>query len=167
MSVTAAQDHGLIQDFTDATIDVLKTMAFFEVGSKNADGAPPDQADGPLNGYRDITGVLGFSGSRTGSILLTLSEKLALQIVGGMLDTQLTTIDSVVCDGIGELVNMISGSAKTRLQSKGLDFVLSIPHTIVGPNHLITAPASTRRTRIEFTSNNGDFYIDVFIKQEN
>jgi chemotaxis protein CheX len=167
MSVTNTKSQTFIQDFIDATVDVLTTMAFFEVETRNVKEMVTGSGAPSVTSCRDITGVLGFSGSRAGSILLTLSEKLGLQLVGGMLGTELSQIDYVVRDGVGELVNMIAGGAKTRLQTKGLDFVLSIPHTVVGQNHQITAPASARRTRIEFISGTDTFFVEICMKEGN
>jgi len=114
----------------------------------------------------DITGVLGFSGGRKGSILVTFSDRIALAAVGGMLGMTLTEINADVRDGIAELVNMIAGGAKTRLQKKGVNFDLSIPNTVIGANHQITAPAGTSRTRIDFVSDDGEFFIEVYLKEE-
>ena len=114
----------------------------------------------------DITGVIGFSGGRQGSILISLSDAIALSAVGGMLGMELEEIDSDVRDGVAELVNMIAGGAKTKVQEKGFDFELSIPNTVIGANHQITAPASSSRTRMDFGTPSGDFFIEVYLKHQ-
>lgn len=156
----------LIRDIVEATSDVLSTMASFEVRAKEfvQSNGTPECLD--ITACMDITGILGFSGGRKGSVLITFTEVIALKIVGGMLGVTLSKIDAEVRDGVGEIVNMIAGGAKTILQRKGVFFDLSIPNTIIGQNHQITAPASAVRTRIDFESCAGDFFIEVYLKED-
>jgi len=114
----------------------------------------------------DITAVLGFSGGRKGSLLVSFPQNIAFRAVGGMLGIEFNTIDSDVRDGVSELVNIIAGGAKTKLQAKGIDFELSIPNTIIGKQHQITAAASTSRTHVDFDSNLGSFFIEVYFKED-
>jgi len=83
-----------------------------------------------------------------------------------MLGIEFTEIDADVRDGVSELVNMVAGGAKTKLQAKGIDFALSIPNTVIGPHHQIAPGASTTRTRVEFESDLGSFIIEVYLKQD-
>jgi len=166
MSAITVQHESLIQDFIDVTVEVLSTMASFDARVADIrDIHGPGEENGVAS-CLDITAVLGFSGGRQGSLLITFSKDTALSAVGGMLGMELAELDGDVRDGIGELVNMIAGGAKTRLQSKGLNFELSIPNTVMGSNHKITTPASASRTRIDFTSEAGDFFVEVYLKDE-
>ena len=80
MTVMLEHSEGLIQDFVDVTIDVMATMAFFDVKKKDAYDVDNDCDALCVTTCYDITGVLGFSGDRTGSLVLTLSEELALAV---------------------------------------------------------------------------------------
>ena len=165
MSATKVNNE-FFDDFIDSTVVVLATMASIEVT-----GSKVREVDGSSNGIDitsclDITGILGFSGGRRGSLLVTFPQTISLKAVGGMLGMEFTEIDSDVTDGVGELVNMIAGGIKTKLQAKGTDFQLSIPNTIVGPSHHITAPGSTTRTRIDFETDLGNFFIEVYLKED-
>ena len=159
--------ESVIQDFIDVTVEVLSTMAQLEVTPKGVQEIEGDSSLMAVTACMDITGVLGFSGGKQGSILVTFPERMALSAVGGMLGMEFTEVDGDVRDGVGEIVNMIAGSAKTRLQNRGINFELSIPNTVVGANHQIAAPASTRRTRIDFNSTSGGFFIEVYLKDQN
>jgi chemotaxis protein CheX len=157
----------LVQDFIDVSVEVMDTMASYAI--KPTRVVEPDVGRGEkleVTACLDITGILGFSGGRKGSILVTFSKESALSAVGGMLGMEFTEMDADVRDGIGELVNMIAGGAKTKLQAKGIDFILSIPNTVIGPKHQITAPASTSRTRIDFETPDGEFFVEVYLKEE-
>lgn len=166
MSTNSVQIVNFSQDFIDTTREVFSTMAAMEVESKGVIEIDGSTECKDITSCMDITGILGFSGGRKGCILLSLPESCALKAVGGMLGIEFEEIDSDVRDGISELVNMIAGGAKTKLQSKGISFDLSIPNTVVGPSHQITAPASTRRTHLDFGSAAGDFFIEVYLKEE-
>lgn len=156
----------LVQDFIDTTKEVLETMANAKVtslGSREIDGTLKDL---DVTACMDITGVLGFSGGRRGSVLVTFSAETAMKFVGGMLGMEFEEMDGDVRDGVGELVNMIAGGAKTKLQAKGIDFQLSIPNTVIGSNHQITAPQSSTRVCMDFESEAGSFFIEVYLKQD-
>ncbi len=164
MSGNIITKDNLIHDFIDVTADVLSTMASFDIEATQV-----RQINGNGNDITtcfDITGVLGFSGGRKGSLLVSFPENIAFRAVGGMLGIEFTEIDADVRDGVSELVNMVAGGAKTKLQAKGIDFALSIPNTVVGPHHQIAPGASTTRTRVEFESDLGSFFIEVYLKQD-
>ncbi len=168
MSVNIVKSEDLLQDFIDVTIEVLSTMACYDVQVDIVEevGNNSNGADVDITNCMDITGILGFSGDRKGSLLLAFTEEIALATVGGMLGMEFSEMDSDVRDGVGELVNMIAGGAKTRLQLKGIDFELSIPNTIIGRQHKITSPAATSRSRINFNSEKGNFFIEVYLKED-
>lgn len=162
MSENVLQTENLVADFIDVTRQVLSQISALEVTVKEI-----KEVNGTLGTEcMDITGILGFSGGRQGSIIMTFSEKLALRIVGGMLGIEFEEFDTDVRDGIGELVNIVAGGAKTRLQNRGINFELSIPNTILGRDHKITAATITNRTRIEFESPVGSFFIEVCLKDD-
>lgn len=166
MSANVVQNENFSQDFIDTTHEVFSTMAAMEVESKGVIEIGGTAETKDITSCMDITGILGFSGGRKGCILVSLPESCALSAVGGMLGIEFDSIDADVRDGVSELVNMIAGGAKTKLQNKGMSFELSIPNTVVGQSHQITAPANTKRTRLEFGSPAGDFFIEVYLKEE-
>ncbi len=166
MSGNLVQTENFAQDFIDTTHEVFSTMAAMEVEPKGVIEIDGTTECKDVTSCMDITGILGFSGGRKGCILVSLPAPCALKAVGGMLGIEFDEIDSDVTDGISELVNMIAGGAKTKLQSKGISFDLSIPNTVVGQSHQITAPASSRKSHLEFGSPAGDFFIEVYLKEE-
>lgn len=155
-----------IKDFIDVTGEVLSTMASFDVKAIEVQEINGNGHSKDITACFDITGVLGFSGGRKGSLLVSFPESIALRTVGGMLGIEFTEIDADVRDGVSELVNMIAGGAKTKLQGKGIDFELSIPNTVIGEDHQITAAASTTRTRVDFDSDLGNFFMEVYLKED-
>ena len=165
MSDNIIAKDNLVQDFIDVTGEVLATMASFDCKAKEVQEVNGKSEFKDITACLDITGVLGFSGGRRGSLLVSFPKDIAFRTVGGMLGIEFTEIDADVRDGVSELVNMIAGGAKTKLQAKGIDFELSIPNTIIGDNHQITA-AATSRTRVEFESDSGNFFMEVYLKED-
>ncbi len=166
MSDNILAKDNLVRDFIDVTEEVLSAMASFDVKAREVQEINGKTDFKDITACLDITGILGFSGGRRGSLLVSLSESIAFKAVGAMLGIEFTEIDADVRDGISELVNIIAGGAKTKLQGKGIDFELSIPNTVVGKCHQITAGASATRTRIDFDSDLGSFFIEVYLKED-
>ena len=159
-------NESFIEDIIDVTRDVLLTMADFDAEARKVEHIIHDATEVDVTDCFDITSVLGFSGGRKGSILISLTQKAAFRAVGGMLGMEIQELSNDVTDGVGELVNMIAGGAKTRLQSKGVEFDLSIPNTVIGMSHQISVSVSMLRSRIDFASPHGDFFMEVFIKED-
>ncbi|HEX9654808.1 MAG TPA: chemotaxis protein CheX [bacterium] len=166
MSAYIIQAERIIDDFIKAVDEVFSQMAAVTIQVEDVEEIDGQTDCMDVTTCMDITGILGFSGGRRGSILVTFSEAVALKAVGGMLDMEFNDINADVRDGVGEIVNIIAGTAKTRLQPKGISFDLSIPNTIIGFNHQITAPASTSRTRVRFTTIYGNFFLEVNLKED-
>ncbi len=165
MSKHLLGNESFTQDFIEVTIEVLFTMTGLDVESSGFYEIEGHSQGLDVTSCMDITGILGFSGGRRGSVLLTFKEETALKAVGGMLGMEFKEIDYYVRDGVGELVNMIAGGAKAKLQPKGLDFELSIPNTISGPAHKLSAPDSAVRTRLDFTSPAGIFFAEIYLQE--
>ncbi len=160
------KEESVVGDFIDATVEVLSTMASIHATPTAVREINGGAEHGSVTRCLDVTGLLGFSGERRGSMLVTFPKQLALRAVGGMLGTTCDTICHDVRDGVGEIVNMIAGRAKTRLQDKGVNFDLSIPNAVVGPDHRIAAPLETARTRIDFEADRERFFVEVYLKEE-
>lgn len=61
-----------------------------------------------------------------------------MQIAKNMLPGgEITTIDGMVIDLVGELANMVLGGAKSDLENQGYFFQLSLPTIILGCDYLV------------------------------
>ena len=120
-----------INPFLEATISVIKTMAFVEV----TPGKPYIKKGNSSSG--DISGIVGITGEAEGSLCITFSKDCILGVIGRMFDEKLKEINDEVKDAVGELTNMISGDSRRRLQDLGYNFQGAIPSVISGPGHEI------------------------------
>ncbi len=150
------------------TTEVLSTMCSVNADIKNVEEIGPESGSLDTTCCLDITGMLGFSASNelVGSILITFQLDVALAIVGGMHGCSREEAKTDVIDGISELVHIITGSIKTKLQEQAIDLHCSIPNIVTGIDVQISVPASTIRKRINFKSAEGDFFFEIVFKED-
>ncbi|MBF0241812.1 MAG: chemotaxis protein CheX [Desulfamplus sp.] len=148
-------DVKLINPFINATLNVLETMAFMRV----TPGKPYLKKDNMAKG--DVTGVIGLTGVANGTISVTFQEKCILAIVSNMLGEKMEHLDADIADAVGELTNMISGQARRELEEIGKIFKAAIPSVIMGRSHSIAHYTNGPRIAISFSTDNGDFTIEV------
>jgi chemotaxis protein CheX len=111
---------------------------------------------------------MGLSGAASGSVVISLPSKLAIEIVGAMLgDDMGNTLTPEVGDGVGEIINMIAGQAKASLTKTKYHFQISIPTVVMGQGHEITHRQGTPNIVVLFTTEAGDdFAIQVCLSPE-
>jgi chemotaxis protein CheX len=63
----------------------------------------------------DVSGVIGFSGSIKGMLVIGMDKPVAFATAEALLGYLPTDIDAEVFDMVGELANMIGGNAKERM----------------------------------------------------
>jgi chemotaxis protein CheX len=147
-----------INPFLEATISVLKTMAFLEP----IPGNPYIKKGGVASG--DISGIVGITGEAEGSLCLSFSKACILFIISKMLGEEQKEINEEVKDAVGELTNMISGDSRRRLQEIGHSFQGAIPSVISGPGHEVKHITRGPILSIPFTTQAGDFIVEVCFK---
>ncbi len=145
-----------IRPFLEATLNVLKTMAFIE--------AKPDKPYLKKEGgpHGDVTGLIGMAGQEvSGSMALVFTNSTILQIASAMLGEEFTEVNQDVLDCVGELTNMISGGARAGLAKLGMRFEMAIPNMIKGSNHLVEHKTKAPIVIIPFEIDSGTFYIEA------
>ncbi len=147
-----------INPFLEATISVIKTMAFVEV----TPGKPYIKKGNASNG--DISGIVGITGEAEGSLCITFSKDCILGVIGRMFDEKLKEINEEVKDAVGELTNMISGDSRRRLQELGYNFQGAIPSVISGAGHEIKHVTKGPILSVPFSSPSGNFTLEVCLK---
>lgn len=162
-SVKPMLDAKLVNAIMEATSDVLTTMAATQVQLKELQ----PQVDYKPTG--DISSVMGLSGENgEGMIALSFSLSLANKLVSRLLgvgEHSLSGEDRV--DGIGELVNMISGRAKIAISDNGADpYRLTLPSIILGANHEVASrPKNAPYLVLLFDVEGDTFAVQVAFKQ--
>lgn len=141
----------LIAPFVDATKETFKTLAAMDLRRRAIyikDG---------FEMYGEVSGVIGLSGTTTGTCSLSLQASLAEDMVRAMLmmpeNEELPESD--IRDGIGELINMIAGAAKTKLSTTRYKFNITLPTIISGGKHEIFHRNSTHCVVVVFENAQG------------
>jgi chemotaxis protein CheX len=106
-----------------------------------------------------VSGVVGLSGNAVGTVVLSLSEEVALKAASVMLMAEATTLDADVIDAVGELANMVAGAAKSELEEYHL--MVSLPNVVTGANHEVRFPSNVRPISVPFTSEWGPLSLEV------
>lgn len=147
-------DVELAKPFIKAAVDVLSTMAFVQPKV----GKPYVKKNNTAVG--DVTGLVGLTGDKHGSVSMSFDKKCAVNIVKNMLGDEIDDIMQDVKDAVGELTNMISGQARAGLAERGLVFEGSTPSVIMGDSHTISHVAKTPIMAIPFSTDHGGFTIE-------
>lgn len=146
-------DVNYINPFVTAAISVFSKML----------GCPLSRRELRLKSLHqpeyDVSGVIGLSGKAAGTVVLSLSREIALNAAGALLGQRPQTIDADVSDAVGELTNIIAGTAKARLAE--LEMSVSLPTVITGRHHIVNFPSGAPPICIDFTSPWGPLSLEV------
>lgn len=155
---TSAPTSTMTADYVNPVISATKDVFEMMLGcTPKRSGLQLKGADTPSH---DISAVIGVSGSSSrGTIVLSFSKSVAIQALERILETVVSEINAEVCDAVGELANMVAGSAKAQLAH--LDLSIGIPNIVVGPNHRVVYSSEMQPICILFTSEIGEFLIEV------
>lgn len=157
-------DAQLVNTVIQATTEVLGTMAQTQVSYKSVNA----QADYTPSG--DISAVIGISGQTgEGVFALSFSLNMASLIVSRLLGIDQKSLSSEDrCDGVGEMVNMISGNVKRVLsQSSSEVYKLSLPSVIQGKDHTISCgPKNCPYLVVHFEAEGETFSLQVSFKKD-
>jgi chemotaxis protein CheX len=167
MEINDRIEERLIQPFINATLTVLRTMAFTEAHAKPPYLKNENVAKG------DVSGVIGMTGDASGSLSVSFPEATILAIVSNMFAEEMAEVDDEIRDAVGEITNMISGQARKELEELGTSLESAIPTVISGQNHTIKHITSYpivaitfRLDRGEFCAGTEEFTIEVCLEEE-
>jgi chemotaxis protein CheX len=145
-----------VNPFIISTINTFDMM----VKSKPVAGKPAVKTE-PFPSY-DVSGIIGLSGDAQGCIAISFPKVVALRIVSIMLETEVKVVGNELTDGIGELANIIAGSAKQHLE--GLNLTISLPNVVIGKDHILGAQKGVPTIVVPFTCSIGKFSMEVALR---
>ncbi len=146
----------LINPFISATLDLMSTMANLQVTRKELFLKKNYRLFG------DISGIMNFSGKINGAVVVSFNEDLACEIVGRILGTAPETITSEeLKDGVGEIINIISGNAKALLSGTEFGHEITLPAVVTGMGHEIRHPQNAPCIVVIFEASGRPFAIQV------
>jgi chemotaxis protein CheX len=153
-------DKRLINAFIEGVVKTLSTMAQTEITT----GKPTVETTFKPKG--DIAGLVGMvAGSMKGTMSISYTKEGIFTILENMLGEKYTDINDSVADGVGELTNMIYGTAKTTLNQLGYAFEMAIP-TVIRGTFTISKYHSGATLVIPFNLKSGQtFYVEITVQQ--
>jgi chemotaxis protein CheX len=146
----------MIVPFVNSVRNVFATM----VKVQTTLGKPTLKST-PTPSY-DVSGVIGFSGQAVGNVVVSFQKNAAEALASAFACTPLKIDDADFADAIGELANMIAGSAKKDL---GTLASITVPSVIIGAGHTIARLSDVPCVVIPCSTPVGDFAVEVNIKQ--
>jgi chemotaxis protein CheX len=144
----------LIDPFAKAAEHVFKTMLGCELQAE-----PRTESTSPVLSCQ-INGMISVSGQLTATLIVGVSESVALAATEGLLGSKPSTVNEEVLDAVGELTNMIGGNAKARLSQ--FPSKLTVPTVFQGTGVRVTFdPSITPAHSIPFQSDWGPVVLQV------
>lgn len=118
----------------------------------------------------DITGIIGVAGERVGYIIISADKATANMLAKEMLMIDEPDEESIR-DAIGELVNNVAGSFKTKYHSQYGSVAMGLPLVVSGQLSTFAEPATDgpsmnvqcKGVTIPFTNKDGDVNLKVMI----
>ncbi|MCA9247938.1 MAG: chemotaxis protein CheX [Planctomycetales bacterium] len=106
-----------------------------------------------------ISGVIGLTGKAVGTVVINLSEAVALNAASTMLMMECGEVDEDVIDAVGEIANMVAGAAKAELEE--FDLSVSLPNVVTGEKHDIKFPSNATPICVPFQCKWGPLQLEV------
>jgi CheY-specific phosphatase CheX len=125
MAIQTLEPH-LVDSLRNSAREILETMVFMT--PQSIEVVPEHES----MFSSEVVGLLGFTGTRSGTFVVRSSEILARTIAAKMLMMDPSELGSFAeaADGFGELVNMLSGNFKNAWVANGNQMDLSVPNVI-------------------------------------
>lgn len=118
-------DVNLINPFIKSVLNVFKTMVQSELKRTSLTLKNNGKAFG------EIFAIIGLAGAGSGNVVLCFPADLAGKLVAQMLGCDVSTLNKMdIKDGIGEIANMVAGSAKSEFSGTQYSFNISLPTVI-------------------------------------
>jgi len=146
----------LILPFMDAVRQVFKKMA----GVDTTVNRPHLKTQASAS--YDVCGIIGFSGQITGSVVVSFSDSAAEKLIEAFAGMKLDRSHPDFADAVGELANMIAGSAKQHL---GATASISVPSVVIGKGYTVANMSNAPCVVIPCGSPYGEFAVEVSIRQ--
>ncbi len=146
-------DVKYINPFVRSVRRVFETMARLKV----AVGKPVAQSKACAN--VDVSAIIGFSGDAVGSVILSFPGDVAYAVATRFAGIEIDQDHPDFADAVGELANMVAGSAKTEFE--GMDISISLPSVVIGKNHRIPQSKLAPRIVLPCTCELGAVFVEI------
>lgn len=113
----------------------------------------------------DVSASVGLSGDATGCVVLCFPMTSAVNAASKFAGVELSADHAALPDALGELANMVTGYAKSKLM--GLNCSLSLPSVVLGRGPAISLPKAAPCLAMPCDSPLGRFRLEVTLAVTN
>lgn len=117
-----------INPFVESAIHILKSTVSEDIARGEL------RLSTTNNELKEIAIIVGLAGQVSGTVVIDMDKKTALEIASSMNEEKLNEFDELVSATLAELGNMIVGMAVTKLYELGFQFDLTPPALFMGEN---------------------------------
>ena len=146
----------LINPFIESVQEIFSTM----LDSKATRGQISVSRDN--KGPGELLAIIGLSGENKGIVAVSFPTETALCLVGRIAGMEFEVVDDTVVDGVAEMINMIAGGAKAKLNTNGKKPIdLGLPSVVRGKDYQVDYPKKSIWLEVPFDSDVGSFLMRV------
>ncbi|MBN2448718.1 MAG: chemotaxis protein CheX [Phycisphaerae bacterium] len=120
----------------------------------------PSEATGP-----QLTSIIGISGHIHGVVALRFPPDAAKALAGRFTGIVPTEVNDEVIDAVAELVNMVAGNAKAKLDMDP-PLQLGLPTVVEGTGYRLKYPTGAAWLEVPFESEAGSFCMEITYSAE-
>ncbi|MEM1166742.1 MAG: chemotaxis protein CheX [Planctomycetota bacterium] len=150
-------DPTYLVPFIKSTTTMFETMFALPVEI----GEPSIKKASPVS--FDVSGIIGFSGDITGSVILSFPKATALRVTQLMTGEDLTDKPDDLSDAIGELVNMVAGGAKAQFEGRQVG--ITCPSVVLGKEITVHTQSDIPCICIPCDCDCGNFTIELSVRE--
>jgi chemotaxis protein CheX len=110
-----------------------------------------------------VSGVIGFSGDLSGAVVIGFPGNVAPKIIEKFVGMPLDQNSPDFADAIGEITNIIAGSAKSGL---GLNASISIPSVVIGTGYSVVGLSAVPCYIVPCSCPAGDFSMEISVQHK-
>jgi len=157
MTIQTLEPH-LVESLRQSAREILETMVFLV--PQEITTMPEEQCSFEA----EVIGLLGFTGTRSGTFVVRTDEAMAKTVAAKMLMMEPAELGSFqeAADGFGELVNMLAGNFKNAWVAGGNQMELSVPNVIHNGSVSVRSESpGSLRSRVRVTLEQGALDIGV------
>jgi len=148
----------LLLPFISAAIEVLQAESGTEVqrGQLSLESSTATT--------KDVTVLVNLVGDLEGTVMYSMDFDMSLALVSQMMGEEWKEFDELAESGVGELGNIISGQAATKLSLDGRQVDISVPTVIVGRDATIST-LDRQRLVVPLITGHGTMEIHLALKE--
>ncbi|MBL8991928.1 MAG: chemotaxis protein CheX [Spirochaetia bacterium] len=115
---------------------------------------------------QSLNAVINMIGEVAGTVVIQMSTTYAQKLTALMLGSETTPSNEDVHDAMGELLNMIIGSAKNKVSPDPAYFQFSLPTIVSGSGYILYTKAKNKCERVtlcRFSDGSDSFYLEIYL----